>query len=375
MTKQTQTILLIDDEQPLLFGLSAILKRAGYETLTANNGQEGLRLAKEHHPSLIVCDVNMPGINGFSLRDSLSQQPNNSSIPFIYLTSHGSLSDKVRGLELGADDYIIKPVKRAELVARIKAVLRRVELEQEKARIKAETEMQEFMREIQRNISHELRTPLHIVLTDLQWALRKRFNYQPKRKERFIKRMLNSTQQLSTIITDLLFLSQLENTLETSRPAFSLERELYPVVEKCMQHWQDREERDVNLKMTIDEELVIHAPAHAFRLAVRHLLDNACKFGPENGTIELSVAKNGRGGCIVTVTDEGAGIAEELREKVFERFFQASQGYSRMYDGLGLGLFITRAFARSLGGDVVILDTKKGCQVQMTIPPLKEQKF
>ena len=85
--------------------------------------------------------------------------------------------------------------------------------------------------------------------------------------------------------------------------------------------------------------------------------------------MDINLAANGEGGCILTVTDQGPGIPVELCEKAFERYFQVSQGDARLYEGLGVGLTIARAFARGLGGDVVILDSDAGCRVQMTIPP------
>ena len=123
-------ILLIDDDETLLFGMSLILTQAGYQVVTASGGLNGLHAAQTNRPDLIVCDVMMPKLNGFELRKTLSTNRTTSRIPFIFLTSRSSTSDKLEGLELGADDYITKPFDNQEFKARIKAVLRRVELEQ-----------------------------------------------------------------------------------------------------------------------------------------------------------------------------------------------------------------------------------------------------
>ena len=85
--------------------------------------------------------------------------------------------------------------------------------------------------------------------------------------------------------------------------------------------------------------------------------------------MDIHLAANGEGGCIFTVADEGPGVPAEMREKVFERYYQISSGDSRHYDGLGVGLTIARYFARSLGGDVVFMDDDKRCELRMTIPP------
>lgn len=124
MENQT-SLLLIDDDPTLLFGLDGVLSREGYKIHTAQSGERGLELAKKVNPDLILCDVMMPSLNGFDLLKKLSQQPETENIPFIFLTARTVEESKVHGLLLGADDYIIKPFLKDELLARIQTVLRR----------------------------------------------------------------------------------------------------------------------------------------------------------------------------------------------------------------------------------------------------------
>lgn len=368
MNKETKTILLIDDDDILLSGLSVMIKRAGYNLLMTNKSSEGLRLANELRPDLIICDVIMPYPNGFELRQLLEKDSATSSIPFIFLTSRSSQKEKVYGLDVGADDYITKPFDCQELMARINAALRRSMRERQKAQAQANQKMEEMRREVVRNLSHELRTPINVILGELQMAIRKRFHYDPSQQPYFLHTVVRNSNHLQTLVNDLLILSQIDQgQLDTLRQELDIDDYFYPLIQETQTRWQHRH---IKLKFTLDTTVTIHASPNGFKQAVRHLLDNACKFSSSHSTVEILLAENGKGGCILTVADEGPSIPPQYREKVFERFFQISQGYSRSYDGLGLGLTIARAFARSLGGDVRILDSERGCRVQMSIPPI-----
>ena len=116
-------ILIVEDEKNIVDILRFNLQRAGYQTLEAYDGEDGLAQAVSANPDLILLDVMLPKKNGFDVCRALRDQ--GSSVPVIILTAREEEADKVLGLELGADDYMIKPFDSKELVARVKAVLRR----------------------------------------------------------------------------------------------------------------------------------------------------------------------------------------------------------------------------------------------------------
>lgn len=123
MTKQT--ILCVDDEQNILDLLTFNLEAAGYTAITATTGKDALALATSS-PTLILLDLMLPDIQGTDVCQQLKRNPATAGIPIIMLTAKGSETDKVLGLELGADDYIAKPFSVREVMARVKALLRRV---------------------------------------------------------------------------------------------------------------------------------------------------------------------------------------------------------------------------------------------------------
>lgn len=116
-------ILIVDDEPEMIRGLEDNLHFEGYQTITASDGKRGLALALSEAPDLIVLDLMMPGLSGWDVCRTLRQK--GLDIPVIMLTARGEEVDQVRGLEMGADDYVTKPFSLRELLARIRAVLRR----------------------------------------------------------------------------------------------------------------------------------------------------------------------------------------------------------------------------------------------------------
>jgi two-component system phosphate regulon response regulator PhoB len=120
------TILVVDDEEDILQLLDFNLRQAGFDVLTASDGEEALEVANRELPDLIVLDLMLPGIDGNDVCRQLRQQPETRTIPIIMLTAKGEEIDRVVGFELGADDYVTKPFSPRELILRIKAILRRI---------------------------------------------------------------------------------------------------------------------------------------------------------------------------------------------------------------------------------------------------------
>ena len=120
-----QLILTVDDELHILELIRYNLSAAGFDVITAENGEEALNLVQEKHPDLIILDVMLPGVDGLTVCKHIKSEQDTCTIPVILLTARGDEIDRVIGLELGADDYMVKPFGVRELVARVKAHLRR----------------------------------------------------------------------------------------------------------------------------------------------------------------------------------------------------------------------------------------------------------
>ena len=124
-----EKILIVDDEEHIVELIKFNLDANGYRTITASNGLEALELAKNEKPDLILLDIMLPGLNGNDVCKEIRKDIEIATIPIIMITAKGEELDRILGLELGADDYVTKPFSVRELMARVKAVLRRTKVE------------------------------------------------------------------------------------------------------------------------------------------------------------------------------------------------------------------------------------------------------
>jgi len=365
-------VLLIDDDPALRMGLSAMIKKQGYRVVEAEDGADGFEKAKEILPDLVISDVMMPPPNGFELRKLMSQNEQLSSIPFIFLTARSDTGEKVNAIAEGADDYITKPFVAYELIARIGAILRRVKVAhahgKEEAQATAKAELERVRHEILQNFHHELRTPLSNIMMPLQLAIGNKFS-DAQEQGRFLKMALSSADRLESLSTDLILLSSMDQgTLNTVRQSIDPNADICASVNRRFERYKGKE---LQFTLNVSPQGSIYAPRREFTHALVHLVDNAFKFTSEHGKVHLRVIAGDNGGAIVDVWDDGPGIPVKLREKVFERFYQISQGDAREYEGMGVGLTIVRAVFQSLKGEVRMIESPKGCHVQAVLPNLQ----
>lgn len=367
----SKTILVIDDDRKFSLGLVAVLRREGFQVLSAGNGVEGLAAIKSAKPDIILCDIMMPPPNGIQLKKDLSTDPYLKQIPFLFLTARTAQVDKLAGLQSGADDYITKPFDVNELLARIQSVLRRDEHGHQRGIQESIADLDKLRSNISTNLSHEMRTPLTVILSTLELILKEKFSKDNAELDNYLTKANSSAYRLKFLVEDLEMLYDLDQGIMPFLPQrIDTNFHLKNPINLVLQSWESKK-LDVHLQ--IDRETVIYAPREKFGHVIAHLVDNACKFSPDHGVIKIEIQPDSFGGTVIDVIDEGRGIPLDMREKVFERYFQISQGETREFGGLGVGLTIARAYAQAWGGDVKILNPEKGCHVQMVIPPYETE--
>ena len=368
MSNANHTILIVDDDPAILMGLKLKIKRHGYQVLTATDGSEGIQKAKDNKPDLVLSDIMMPFPDGFEMRRILNQDLQLASIPFIFLTARTDVQDRLRGLREGADDYILKPFDADEVLARIEAVIRRVESERTHGRAQmeelAQKEMEKLKQEILQNFQHELSTPLTNILLPLEIAVNKNLE-DPEEQASFIRTALSNANKLESLTTDLILLSSIDQgNLNNIRLPIDMDIHVLGPIQKRLERYVTKE---LEFIPEITCQGQVCAPRREFTHAISHLVDNAFKFSPDKGKVVFSI-RTMREGLHIEVWDDGPGIPPDLREKVFERFYQVSNGETRKHDGLGVGLTIARAVFESNGGYVKIVESAHGCCVQALLP-------
>lgn len=160
--EEPSTALVVEDDPHTVELLSYSLSCAGFKVATAETGVEALRRLREQHMDVIICDVMLPGMDGFALRDEIVRDPLLRDTPFIFLTAKTLPEDEIRGVQSGADEYITKPFDPDVLIARVRAVMARREAFERMARIDALTQLlnrQTLEREIERELSRLQRYP------------------------------------------------------------------------------------------------------------------------------------------------------------------------------------------------------------------------
>lgn len=369
-------VLVIEDASLIRREILTVLRLEGFDAIGAASGRAGLQLARRYQPDLILCDVMMPDLDGYGTLDALRNDPETEAIPFIFLTAMDGRADVRQGMKLGADDYLIKPVMDTDLLDAVRARLARQQTiasraaaaraEAEQARRETEAQLEQLQRAISVNVSQELRASVAGLMQMLDLVLKERFGANPQTRREYVQQALANTRRIHSLIEDLIALQEIDQgTINTFRQTLDRHFDFEKPVEEAAERWQAK---GLDLHVRIAPNVMIYAPKIGFRHAVAHLVDNACKFSPEEGRVDVELFANGEGGCLLLVRDAGPGIPPELRERLFDRFFQAPQPDGRTAEGLGVGLTIARAFARALGGDVRLLDSDQGCLVEMFLP-------
>lgn len=365
-------VLLVDDQVENLIALEALLQDLPIQILTARSGNEALALVLENDCAVVLLDVKMPVLDGFETAALIRGNRRTSHTPLIFVTASREEEALFRGYDVGGVDYLFKPLVPAIVRSKVcvfvdlyrqrqllESLTARLELsnadllEAKEAAEKANQAKSEFLA----IVTHEIRNPLAALIGYSEMLA----NYAKDEESRskYVRKIHTISKNMTTLMNDLLDLSKVDAgklTVEHLRfsPVNSV-REVLSMFEPTA------EEKNLRLELVLEEPLPdsIESDPMRFRQILTNLVANAIKF-TDAGSVSLRVrfreaTADHPARIEVWVRDTGIGIAESRQAALFQPFVQASKSTSREYGGSGLGLCLSRKFARALGGDVFLV--------------------
>ncbi|MBD0301883.1 MAG: hybrid sensor histidine kinase/response regulator [Tolypothrix sp. T3-bin4] len=343
-------ILIIEDEQTVRENLLELLEAEGFEATGAENGAIGARLALSYLPDLIISDVMMPELDGFGVLELLRKNPLTDTIPFIFLTAKVDPADLRRGMCLGADDYLTKPIRAKDL---LQAIATRLEKQAAIERQQAQ-KLDELRGSITLSLPHELRTPLNGILGCAEVLIADYEALEPDERLEMLEGIRTSGKRLYRLIQNFLLYAELE-LISTDPGRLKLlrsEQTQYVktlIADQAMQQaCAANREADLHLKLV---EVGVQISANRLNKVVEELVQNAFKFSSpgtpvtisnrvEDDTLILSITDNGRGMSAEQIA--GLGAYQQFERKLYEQ------------QGSGLGLMIAKRLSELHAGTLTI---------------------
>lgn len=346
MSMRRESILIVDDEPVNIKLMKAMLMPQGYEILEALHGEEAINRAFRSLPDLILLDVMMPGLNGYDVCERLKADARTKPIPIIMVTALKEQAHQLKAMQMGADDFISKPVDRFELTIRVKSLLRIKKYQDDLlfsstliSRKNSKLQELEQMRDdLIHMIVHDLRNPLAAVMGLIDLTLLDR-EQLPEPLWATLKNCSAFCNEMSEQIENLLAVQRMENAQPAPEIAFT---DVPSLVDETVEQFRLRaQSKGVSLSFVSPRNLTALPMDRALiKRVIANLLQNAIRHTPSQGRVEGAAQVSPEGRTFrVSVKDTGYGLDPEHHEKVFNKFEQVKlrkEGVSVGSSGLGL---------------------------------------
>ncbi|WP_055076574.1 response regulator [Pseudanabaena sp. 'Roaring Creek'] len=343
-------ILLIEDNPNVLLNTTRMLQAEGYIVISANNGRTGIDKAQQHIPSLIVCDIMMPEIDGYGVIAALRNNSATTTIPFIFLSAKSDKTDFRHGMELGSDDYLTKPFTRDELLGAINAQFKK----QEVINSYYKQELSNLRSNISKSLPHQLLFPA-IEVMGLSDILIKNYHAMQAHEVPDIgKRIRKAGKDMHEMVKKFLLYAELESTdnntewisqIRNSKSTF-IDLEIPSSAKKIANNYNRISDLCLDVK-----DAVVQISDSYLNIIITELIDNAFKFSAEGTAIDV-LGNSDRQEYCLTISDRGQGIEAEQLANLgayikFEKKLYIQQG-------TGLGLAIAKRLIDLHGGRLEI---------------------
>jgi two-component system, sensor histidine kinase and response regulator len=346
MPQKKIKILIIDDVPENIYLLQEMLDQDEFETITANNGKEGIRLAIDENPNLIICDIMMPELSGYDVMKILRQNPASETIPFIFLSAKNSKSDIREGMNLGADDYLTKPVSSKDLIKTIHTRLAKKNLIDKK--------FDGLIQGISYALPHELKTPLTGILGFSQILME---DYQTIERSDILEiagNINSSAKRLNELIQKILLMTKLDMLAQDPEKVITLQQNATCKAETILNKVASEKVKYYNR----EKDLIINVQPSAikfsednFKMVCQEIIDNAFKYS-DDGTIVHIVGISLNNEYVISIMDNGRGMNDNQIANL-GNFIQFDRAKFEQ-QGTGLGLSISKRLIEFYGGKIKI---------------------
>ncbi len=345
MDNQGPLILIIDDEESLRDGCRQVLERSGYRVITAKEGIEGVRIAREQKPELAFIDLKIPGMSGMEIIEILTKDA--PDIVPVMITGFASIVSAVEAIQKGAYDYLPKPFNPEQLRALTLRGLEHRRLTIEAKRLKEEKELMQKL--FITFVSHEMRSPLTVIrqyFESLKMLAADRFDQDVKD---IIERCSKRLQNLEDLVEHWLDINKIEQgTFAEKKEALNLSElilrsgeEMAPL---CLR-------KSIQLEISIPEGLCdFIGDGESLIRVFTNVIGNATKYTPEGGRITVAVRQEDPY-IIASISDTGSGIPQDKLPFIFEPFYRI-KGKDDSTKGSGLGLTYCKKIMEFHGGEI-----------------------
>jgi PAS domain S-box-containing protein len=388
-SKSRPAILVIDDETSV-HDLLVDVFHDDYEVLDAHDGVTGLQLAKLKSPDLILLDVMMPGLDGYEVCEQLKKDPQTKEIAVLFLTGARDVHSEIKGLLLGATDFVSKPIHSAALKARVTNQINLKKAQDGLLRLTAQRHLDDMAAaqaqaeardriksaelqmkdEFLSHISHEFRTPLASIYAFVTLISDRLAGEISEQQAEYLGIIRMNVAQMKSMIDDLLETTR----IRTGRLTVRLQSVSVPETVQFAIQTLERaaSAKSINISLHLGNEVgAAYADKTRLRQLLVILLENAVKFTPVCGAIEMAVRSldTDPSFLLVEVSDSGCGIAAEAIENIFDRLYQVNSSDTAGRVGLGLGLHIAKELVEKQGGKIWVESVvDKGSCFRFTVP-------
>ena len=373
-------VLIVDDNPKALAIAKARLKKEMLEILCAENGRSCVEIARKEKPDLILLDVDMPDISGFETCRLLQNDDDLCMIPVIFLTAADDSKSRIKGLDLGAVDYVTKPFDAFELQARVRAALRTKQLQDQLAAFnhKLEERVEQRTAEIEKllrqkddfvnRLSHDLKTPLTPLVALLPMLADRIENAESKR---ILDIVMNNVDYMKNLTEMTLQLARLNSSgVELKLENVDLASEINDVIASLSPVFEGN---GIDVVNNATSPLNVKADRVLIKELIDNLIDNAIKYTKGAGTVTFNSLLNDDT-VEISITDTGIGMTTEQQRRAFEEFYKADDARNDR-SSTGLGLAICRSIIEKHGGSIKAESPGpgQGTTMHFTLPTLRDK--